>query len=178
MFFIIVLCLYCLIHASAKKCLLIWRWANAHSSSSFCAVGATVMTLQNMFAMMALGKSTFFIPRDFWSAFKDYDGSPIDVKEHQDAYEFFTRLQVGSVPARALSTYHLLQTFCRCAPTWLRGFNYSCVCRSVLLHSDVKEHLTAYEDSLDCAWAGGLTVHAELEILMAIAACRLLLTIT
>lgn len=44
--------------------------------------------------MMALGRSTFFIPRDFWGAFKDYDGSPIDVKEHQDAYEFFTRLQV------------------------------------------------------------------------------------
>jgi hypothetical protein len=51
--------------------------------------------LQNMFAMMALGKGTFFFPRDFWYAFKDYDGSPIDVKEHQDAYEFFTRLQVG-----------------------------------------------------------------------------------
>ncbi|KAF6260179.1 hypothetical protein COO60DRAFT_1700419 [Scenedesmus sp. NREL 46B-D3] len=49
--------------------------------------------LQNMFAMMALGKTMFFIPRDFWFAFKDYDGSPIDVKEHQDAYEFFTRLQ-------------------------------------------------------------------------------------
>jgi hypothetical protein len=47
-----------------------------------------------MFAMMALGKGTFFLPRDFWYAFKDYDGSPIDVKEHQDAYEFFTRLQV------------------------------------------------------------------------------------
>ncbi|WIA22029.1 hypothetical protein OEZ85_004379 [Tetradesmus obliquus] len=51
--------------------------------------------LQSMFAMMALGRSTFFIPRDFWGAFKDYDGSPIDVKEHQDAYEFFTRLQDG-----------------------------------------------------------------------------------
>lgn len=50
--------------------------------------------LQAMFATMAMGKATFHAPRDFWYAFKDYDGSPIDVKEHQDAYEFFTRLQV------------------------------------------------------------------------------------
>lgn len=51
--------------------------------------------LQAMFASMALGKATFHAPNEFWYAFKDYDGSPIDVKEHQDAYEFFTRLQVG-----------------------------------------------------------------------------------
>lgn len=24
---------------------------------------------------------------------QDYDGNPVDIKEHQDAYEFFTRLQ-------------------------------------------------------------------------------------
>ena len=27
-------------------------------------------------------------------SFKDYDGEPTNVREHQDAYEFFTRLQV------------------------------------------------------------------------------------
>lgn len=53
--------------------------------------------LQAMFATMALGKATFHAPKEFWYAFKDYDGSPIDVKEHQDAYEFFTRLQVSLV---------------------------------------------------------------------------------
>ena len=26
-------------------------------------------------------------------AFKDYDGQPVNIREHQDAYEFFTRLQ-------------------------------------------------------------------------------------
>jgi len=28
-------------------------------------------------------------------SFKDYDGEPTNVREHQDGYEFFTRLQVG-----------------------------------------------------------------------------------
>lgn len=51
--------------------------------------------LQAMFALLALGKATFVSPSKFWHAFKDYDGSPIDIREHQDAYEFFTRLQVG-----------------------------------------------------------------------------------
>jgi hypothetical protein len=50
--------------------------------------------LQGMFAVLALGKATFVSPSKFWHAFKDYDGSPIDIREHQDAYEFFTRLQV------------------------------------------------------------------------------------
>lgn len=27
-------------------------------------------------------------------SFKDYDGEPTNVREHQDGYEFFTRLQV------------------------------------------------------------------------------------
>lgn len=51
--------------------------------------------LQGLFAHLALSKSTFAAPFRFWAAFKDYDGTPIDVREHQDAYEFFTRLQVG-----------------------------------------------------------------------------------
>lgn len=55
-----------------------------------------------MFAQLALGRSTFYAPRGFWGAFKDYDGSPIDVKEHQDAYEFFTRLQVARPRLRAV----------------------------------------------------------------------------
>lgn len=50
--------------------------------------------LQALFASMALGRSTYMVPRGFWAAFRDYDGSPLDVREHQDAYEFFTRLQV------------------------------------------------------------------------------------
>jgi ubiquitin carboxyl-terminal hydrolase 9/24 len=51
--------------------------------------------LQGLFAQLALSKATFASPNAFWAAFKDYDGTPIDVREHQDAYEFFTRLQVS-----------------------------------------------------------------------------------
>lgn len=51
--------------------------------------------LQALFAQLALSKATFGAPNRFWAAFKDYDGTPIDIREHQDAYEFFTRLQVG-----------------------------------------------------------------------------------
>jgi ubiquitin carboxyl-terminal hydrolase 9/24 len=50
--------------------------------------------LQAVFASMALGLASFMTPDGFWRAFKDYDGQPIDTREHQDAYEFFTRLQV------------------------------------------------------------------------------------
>jgi hypothetical protein len=48
-----------------------------------------------MFAHLRLGRASCYNPRGFWHSFKDYDGQPIDVREHQDAYEFFTRLQVG-----------------------------------------------------------------------------------
>jgi hypothetical protein len=59
----------------------------------FAVVGA--LLLQHLFAQMAIGRGMYVLPRSFWHAFKDYDGTPIDVKEHQDAYEFFTRLQVN-----------------------------------------------------------------------------------
>ncbi|GIL73346.1 hypothetical protein Vretifemale_3533 [Volvox reticuliferus] len=49
--------------------------------------------LQVMFAHLRLGRASCYHPRSFWQSFKDYDGQPIDVREHQDAYEFFTRLQ-------------------------------------------------------------------------------------
>lgn len=57
--------------------------------------------LQAAFAAMALGLRPFHVPDGFWRAFKDYDGRPIDTREHQDAYEFFTRLQVGGVAGPA-----------------------------------------------------------------------------
>jgi len=41
----------------------------------------------------SLSNQDHFRPEGFWRAFKDYDGEPINVREHQDAYEFFTRLQ-------------------------------------------------------------------------------------
>ena len=47
-----------------------------------------------MFAHLELSRSPCYSPEDFWAAFKDYDGEPVNVREHEDAYEFFTRLQV------------------------------------------------------------------------------------
>lgn len=52
--------------------------------------------LQNIFGHLALGQSEAVHPGSFWRAYRDYDGSPINVREHQDAQEFFTRLQVRS----------------------------------------------------------------------------------
>uniref|UniRef100_A0A061RL24 Ubiquitin carboxyl-terminal hydrolase 9/24 n=2 Tax=Tetraselmis sp. GSL018 TaxID=582737 RepID=A0A061RL24_9CHLO len=49
--------------------------------------------LQVMFAHLALSSLDFYIPQQFWRAFKDYDGEPINLREHQDAFEFLTRLQ-------------------------------------------------------------------------------------
>ena len=49
--------------------------------------------MQKTFGHLALSHRPFFVPRGFWLSFKDYDGEPTNVREHQDAYEFFTRLQ-------------------------------------------------------------------------------------
>jgi ubiquitin C-terminal hydrolase len=49
--------------------------------------------VQTMFAHLAAGVAPFFEPRGFWRAFKDYEGQSVNIREHQDAYEFFTRLQ-------------------------------------------------------------------------------------
>ena len=57
--------------------------------------------MQNMFANLALTNQDHYIPRPFWNAFKDYDGQRLNLREHQDAYEFFTRLQVPITYTRA-----------------------------------------------------------------------------
>jgi ubiquitin C-terminal hydrolase len=49
--------------------------------------------VQTMFAHLAAGVAPFYEPRGFWRAFKDYEGQSVNIREHQDAYEFFTRLQ-------------------------------------------------------------------------------------
>ncbi|KAG7672415.1 putative Ubiquitin carboxyl-terminal hydrolase 24 [Nannochloris sp. 'desiccata'] len=49
--------------------------------------------VQTMFAHLAAGVAPYFEPRGFWRAFKDYEGQSVNIREHQDAYEFFTRLQ-------------------------------------------------------------------------------------
>ena len=49
--------------------------------------------LRATFAAVALSRLADFAPRGFWRAFKDYDGEPGNVREHQDGLEFFGRLQ-------------------------------------------------------------------------------------
>lgn len=49
--------------------------------------------VRTMFSRLAGGVEAWYEPRGFWRAFKDYEGNPINIREHQDAYEFFTRLQ-------------------------------------------------------------------------------------
>lgn len=49
--------------------------------------------LRGVFLQMSGGVEDVIDPSIFWREFKDYDGNPVDVREHQDAYEFFTRLQ-------------------------------------------------------------------------------------
>lgn len=51
-----------------------------------------------MFGHLALSNTSHFTPAAFWHSYKDYDGRPIDTSEHQDAYEFFTRLQASFIP--------------------------------------------------------------------------------
>lgn len=49
--------------------------------------------VQIMFAHLAGGVEPWYQPSGFWHAFKDYEGEPVNIREHQDAYEFFTRFQ-------------------------------------------------------------------------------------
>jgi ubiquitin C-terminal hydrolase len=50
-------------------------------------------TLRTIFLRLFAGVDEVVDPSCFWKEFKDYDGNPVDVREHQDGYEFFTRLQ-------------------------------------------------------------------------------------
>lgn len=58
--------------------------------------------LQITFAHLALTKHSAVDPWAFWSVFKDYDGQPMDTKEHQDCQEFFVSFvsRVLARPAR------------------------------------------------------------------------------
>jgi ubiquitin C-terminal hydrolase len=49
--------------------------------------------LQATFGALHASRLDHHRPESFWRAFKDYDGQPVNVREHQDALEFLTRLQ-------------------------------------------------------------------------------------
>lgn len=48
--------------------------------------------VQSMFVNLFHSKLEFYNPEGFCRAFKDFDGQPMSLHEHQDAYEFFNRL--------------------------------------------------------------------------------------
>jgi len=51
-----------------------------------------MVQFQSVFAHLAGSVASAHEPRGFWRSFKDYDGEPVDVREHQDAFEFLGRL--------------------------------------------------------------------------------------
>ncbi|KAJ7514417.1 hypothetical protein O6H91_23G042900 [Diphasiastrum complanatum] len=48
--------------------------------------------LQVMFGSLLGSSLDHYTPQGFWYAYRDYDGLPINLREHQDAFEFFNRL--------------------------------------------------------------------------------------
>ncbi|GBG68283.1 hypothetical protein CBR_g2830 [Chara braunii] len=48
--------------------------------------------LQAMFGALLGSSLDHYTPQGFWLAYRDYDGLPINLREHQDAFEFFNRL--------------------------------------------------------------------------------------
>ena len=64
--------------------------------------------LQSTFGALTASSLDHHLPRAFWLAFKDYDGQPVNVREHQDALEFLLRLQeqVDAAVKRAAPQQH------------------------------------------------------------------------
>ena len=60
--------------------------------------------LQSVMGALQGTAADYHQPSGFWHAFKDYDGTPIDLREHQDAVEFFNRL-VDQVDEEARGRY-------------------------------------------------------------------------
>jgi hypothetical protein len=50
-----------------------------------------------MFGALLASSLDHYTPQGFWAAYRDIDGQPINLREHQDAFEFFNVLfdQVG-----------------------------------------------------------------------------------
>ncbi|KAH7405461.1 hypothetical protein KP509_15G071100 [Ceratopteris richardii] len=48
--------------------------------------------IQAMFGALLGSSLDHYTPQGFWCAYRDYNGMPINLREHQDAFEFFNRL--------------------------------------------------------------------------------------
>ncbi|KAI8477153.1 MAG: hypothetical protein J3K34DRAFT_455469 [Monoraphidium minutum] len=120
--------------------------------------------LQAVFAAMALGLMPFTTPDGFWGAFKDYDGRPIDTREHQDAYEFFTRLQArgaGRGGAADCVDSHLQSARCTPALQSVMGgrFAQQVICRGLPYRSEREEEFL--QISVDVRGMGSLEKSLE-----------------
>ena len=62
-------------------------------------VDSVLCQLQATFGALHASRLDHHRPEAFWQAFKDYDGQPVNVREHQDALEFLSRLQEHTHPA-------------------------------------------------------------------------------
>ncbi len=69
--------------------------------------------MQVVYGHLAAGQEDAFNPVPFFKTYRDFDGSPINVREHQDADEFFTRIQVPT-SLDCIRTLFLLQ-LCPCS---------------------------------------------------------------
>ena len=66
--------------------------------------------LQNVFGHLLESKLQHYIPEKFWRCFRLF-GQPVNVREQQDAFEFFTQIvdQVISVSSEGTSVYDVTQ---------------------------------------------------------------------
>ncbi|GJP59781.1 hypothetical protein CLOP_g15145 [Closterium sp. NIES-67] len=53
---------------------------------------SVIYQVQAIFGYLLAGCADYFVPEGFWGAFRDYDGQPVNLREHQDAFEFFNRV--------------------------------------------------------------------------------------
>uniref|UniRef100_A0A0C9RVX6 TSA: Wollemia nobilis Ref_Wollemi_Transcript_10197_2281 transcribed RNA sequence n=1 Tax=Wollemia nobilis TaxID=56998 RepID=A0A0C9RVX6_9CONI len=67
--------------------------------------------IQAMFGALLGSSLDHYTPQGFWGAFRDYDGMPVNIREHQDAFEFFNRLY--DAIDETLKTYHPTETLAK-----------------------------------------------------------------
>ncbi|KAH9300739.1 hypothetical protein KI387_012322 [Taxus chinensis] len=65
---------------------------------------SVLFQIQAMFGALLGSSLDHYTPQGFWGAFRNPDGMPINIREHQDAFEFFSRLY--DAIDETLKTYH------------------------------------------------------------------------
>ena len=116
-----------------------------------------------MFGALALSNQDHFRPEGFWRAFKDYDGEPINVREHQDAYEFFTRLQARFYalsatrrPCASMAVFTASHACMQARGAYVAGLDVLCLPDNIRLQSmlckRLRRYLNTHMRGLACIW--------------------------